>query len=113
MDVALWRTPAAFSPWTHVQAYIDRIDSTVYRAAIEFAQGELLGSARPCHSCGKSAAELTWFSISDAEDAWEVGEGRVGFLTLCNRCHLQVDFLVDRDLTELQANQWRESCTLS
>lgn len=113
MDVTQWRTPATLFPWPHVQRYIDSIDSTVYRAAIKFAQQELLAGAQPCSSCGCPAAELFWFSISDPEAAWDAGTGRVGFLTLCERCHLQVDFLVDRELTAMQAELWRDCRTLN
>jgi hypothetical protein len=56
---------------------------------------------------------LFWFSVSDPEAAWDAGTGRVGFLTLCERCQLQVDFLIDPELTEMQAEQWRECRTLS
>lgn len=113
MVLTCWKTPAAFFPWPHVQQSIDSIDSTVYRAAIEFAQEQLLAQARPCPQCGSPAAELFWFSIADTETAWDAGTGRVGFLTLCKRCMLQVDLLIDPELTEIQAEQWRVSRTLS
>jgi hypothetical protein len=113
MDVTRWKTPASFFPWAHVQQYLDRIDSTVYRAAIGFAQGQFLAGAQPCPQCGCAATELFWFSVTDPEAAWAAGVGRVGFLTLCKRCKLQVDFLIDQELTEMQAGQWRECRTLS
>lgn len=107
MDVSRWRTPATFFAWTHVQQYIDRIDSTVYHVAIEFAQEQLLDQAKPCPKCGCEEAKLFWFSVTDPEPAWDAGTGRVGFLTLCKHCELQVDFLIDQELTEMQADQWR------
>jgi hypothetical protein len=107
-----WKTPAAFFSWPHAQQYLDRIDSTVYHTAIEFAQMEF-PAARPCPSCGRPADELFWFSISDQEVAWDAGTGRVGFLTVCERCRLQVDFLLDQELTDMQAEQWRDCRTLS
>jgi hypothetical protein len=112
MRVARWKTPATYFPWPHVQQYMYRIDSTVYRVAIQFAQEEF-PSARPCPSCGRAAADLFWFSISDPESAWDAGTGRVGFLTVCTQCRLQVEFLLDRELTDMQAEQWRECRTLS
>jgi hypothetical protein len=113
MDVTHWKTPAAFFPWPHVQEYVDRIDPAVYRAAIELAQEEFLARASPCPQCGTPAAELFWFSVTDPEAAWDAGTGRVGFLTTCKRCQLQVDFLVDPELTEMQAEQWRACRTLA
>lgn len=112
MDVTRWKTPATFFPWPHIQQYIDRIDSTVYHVAVEMAQEFFRATARPCPSCGCPAAELFWFSIADPEAAWDAGTGRVGFLTLCKGCRLQVDFLMDRELTDMQDQQWREYRTL-
>ena len=107
MNVSGWKMPATFFPWPHVQRYIDRIDSTVYSVAIELA-GCLPGKAKACPSCHQAPADLFWFSISSSEEAWDAGAGQVGFLTLCKRCKLQVDFLVDQELTDMQAQQWRD-----
>jgi hypothetical protein len=107
MDASRWNTPAAFFPWPWVQTAIDGADSAVYRHAIEMAQELHLGHARPCPGCGRPPGELFWFSVSDPEEMWDRGTGRVGFLTLCEDCRRQVDFLVDEELTELQAEDWR------
>lgn len=113
MKVSGWKTPQAFFPWPHLQQYIDGIDATVYSAAIECAQEEFLNQAKPCPGCRASPQELFWFCVTDPEAAWDAGTGRVGFLTLCKKCKLQVDFFVDQELTEMQAEQWRECRTLS
>jgi hypothetical protein len=112
MDVKGWETPATFFPWEHVQGSIDRVDATVYRHAIRAAKDLFLGQARPCPGCGRDADELAWFCVISPEATWDEGTGRVGFLTLCNRCRLQVDFLVDRELTDLQAEEWVSDRTL-
>ena len=44
---------------------------------------------------------------------WDAGTGRVGFLTVCEKCRLQVEFLLDRELTDMQAEQWRQCRTLA
>src|SRR5262245_65947498 len=106
IDVTHWETPATFFPWPHIQKYIDRIDSTVYRVAMQFAQQQFIARARPCPQCGAPASGLFWFSVTDPEAAWDAGTGRVGFLTICERCKLQVDFLLDQESTEMQAEQW-------
>jgi|GEM_PF-3222264 len=113
MNVARWKAGAEFFPWAHVQRAIDGVDSTVYRAAVRYAQDQFQSQARPCPQCGRSAIDLSWFSVTDPEPAWDQGTGRVGFLTFCERCRLQVDFLVDPELTELQAAQWRTDRTLA
>ena len=113
MKVSRWKTPATFFPWPHVQEYIDGIDEVVHHLAVECAQAQLLGKAKACPQCGCEAAKLFWFSVSDPESAWDAGTGRVGFLTLCKRCKLQANFLVDKQLTKMQADQWRECRSLS
>lgn len=84
----------------------------VYGTAIQFAQEAFLEQSHPGPQCGRGADELFWMSVADAEAAWDAGAGRVGFLTVCLHCKLQVDFLIDAELTELQAAQWRECRTL-
>jgi hypothetical protein len=108
MSVARWKTPATFFPWPHVQRYIDSIDSTVHHVAVEMAKERYLAQAKACPSCGQAPADLFWFSVTSPEEAWDVGTGQVGFLTLCKHCKLQVDFLVDQELTDMQAEQWRD-----
>lgn len=61
---------------------------------------ELLGEhARSCPSCARSAAELEWICLDDPEEGGT--DVVVGWLTYCDRCHLQVEFVVDEELTQL------------
>lgn len=108
MNVKKWKTPATFFPWPHVQMHIDQIDAQVLHVAIDMAQQFLGEGAKPCPSCGRPPKELFWFSISSAEADWDAGIGQVGFLTLCEKCKLQVNFLVDPELTQMQVEQWRD-----
>lgn len=108
MNVSQWKTPSAFFPWGHVQFYIDSIDSTVYHVAIDMAQELHLAAAKPCPGCGRAAADLFWFSVSSPQEEWDAGTGEVGFMTICVGCKIQVEFLVDAELTQMQAEQWRE-----
>jgi hypothetical protein len=107
MDVSRWTTSATFFPWAWVQKAVDGIDSVVYRHAVAMAQELHLSRARSCPGCGRVPSDLFWLSISDPEEVWDRGTGRVGFLTLCQDCRLQVDFLVDEELTQLQDEDWR------
>jgi hypothetical protein len=113
MRVSNWKTPATYFPWNHVQRYIDQIDAQVYSAAIDFAQEQFGEQAKPCPTCGTSADKLFWFSVSSPEPEWDTGTGKVGFLTLCKKCKVQVDFLIDDELTEMQEQQWRDIRALS
>jgi hypothetical protein len=107
VDVSGWHTPAAYFPWRHLQTYVDAIDVQVYQAARELAQEQYLPAARPCPGCEADAASLFWFSVTDPEPAWDAGTGRVGFIAVCVPCRLQVDFFIDPELTQMQAEQWR------
>jgi hypothetical protein len=108
MKVTRWKSPATFFPWPHVQKYMDQIDAQVYRVAVEMAQELLGGGARRCPACSCPPAKLFWFSVTSPEADWDAGVGRVGFMILCRGCKLQVDFLVDQELTDMQAEQWRD-----
>ena len=83
----------------------------VYQVAVDMAQQFLGDGAKPCLGCGCPPKELFWFSISSAEADWDARTGQVGFLTLCIKCKLQVDFLVDPELTQMQVEQWRDHRT--
>jgi hypothetical protein len=113
MKVDKWETPAAFFPWGHVQRYIDQIDAQVYSVAMDFAQEQFGEQAKSCPTCDTAAKKLVWFSVSSPESDWDTGTGKVGFLTLCEKCKLQVDFLIDDELTEMQDQQWRDIRALS
>jgi hypothetical protein len=80
----------------------------VYHVAVEMAQEQFMGQARPCPHCGRAPADLFWFSVSSPEEKWDGGTGQVGFMTLCEQCKHQVDFLVDKELTDMQAEQWQD-----
>src|SRR5262249_36753239 len=107
MSISRWKTQATYFSWPYVRKAVDRIESVVHRHSIKRAQELHLGRARSCAGCGRAASDPLWFGISDPEEAWDQGTGRVGFLTLCEECRLQVDFLVDAELTGLQAQEWR------
>ncbi len=109
MDLSLrvgdWTTPAAYFPWPHVQRAIESADPNVHRVSMEAAHDMFRGDASACSGCGASPGGLLWVCVSSPSDDWERGAGRVGFLTVCTTCRAQVDFLVDDELTDLEAEQ--------
>jgi hypothetical protein len=113
INVARWTTPAAFFPWPYVQHHIHQIEWLVYDVAMQTAREQFAEQARPCPVCGRAPERLFWCSIADPEEAWARGEGRDGFLTICPDCKTQVDFLVEDELTAIQAEQYRETGTLA
>lgn len=109
MDMTNWTTPAPHFSWAHLQTYYNQIDTTVYRVAIEIAQDLHLDRANPCPGCSTCAEELFWFSVTAPLAEWKAGKGRVGFLTLCKSCQLQIDFLVDDELTQMEKEDFESS----
>lgn len=112
-DVSGWTTPEAYYTWSRVEESINTIDAIVYRPAIEFAQEQFLSQARSCPTCGTAPSDLFWLAMEDADDAWDAGNGRAGWLTICERRKLQVDFIVDEEATREYARNWREFGALS
>lgn len=112
MNMSEWTTSATYFPWLHVQEYFNRIDSVVYRDAINMAHELHLIGASGCPRCSRAPADLTWFSITAPVAEWRVGNGRVGFITICPDCQLQVDFLVDDELTELEQENFKHFGTI-
>ena len=51
--------------------------------------------AKPCPRCQAPATELSWFYFESPAWAWEKLCGRAGWMTVCNRCHVQVDFFLE------------------
>jgi hypothetical protein len=45
-----------------------------------------------CPICGTPANQLAWFFFATPVETWEVLMGRAGWMTVCDKCHLQVDF---------------------
>jgi hypothetical protein len=35
---------------------------------------------------------LSWFHFESPDETWEHLGGRAGWMTVCDRCHLQLDF---------------------
>ena len=112
MDMSKWTTPATYFPWLHVQEYYNRIDSVVYRHAVNMAHELHLARAVCCPHCSTPPVDLTWFSVMTPVADWQADDGRVGFITICSDCQLQVDFLVDDELTELEQEKFEHFGTI-
>jgi hypothetical protein len=48
--------------------------------------------ARPCPKCHAAADKLSWFYFESPVETWESLCGRAGWMTVCDRCHVQVDY---------------------
>lgn len=52
-------------------------------------------TAKPCPQCHTAAAQLSWFYFESPAETWEHECGQAGWMTVCDRCHLQVDFFME------------------
>ena len=59
-------------------------------------QNRYAAFAKPCPKCHATANMLSWFYFESPAATW--GEdlcGRAGWMTVCDRCHVQVDFFCE------------------
>ena len=81
-------------PWADVQAA--RRDQRLQREhpAAE-GQQRYTATAKACPQCHTAAGQLIWFYFESPAETWEHLCGRAGWMTVCDRCHLQVDFFCE------------------
>jgi len=81
-------------PWPDVEA--SRNDRKLQQEnSLEEARERYLEQARCCPKCKAKADELAWFYFSSPDITWEHLCGRAGWLTVCDRCRVQVDFFLE------------------
>jgi hypothetical protein len=80
-------------PWPDVDA--SRRNSRLQRKhPVSEGQASYLKRAKTCPQCGL-AAQLTWFYFESPKETWENLCGRAGWMTVCDKCHVQVDFFLE------------------
>jgi hypothetical protein len=100
------RTPGAgFFPWVHVEACRQTPEASL--SSKESSPKELfpqlpardrdyyLPSAIACPRCSASASELSWIYFVSPKLTWEKLCGRAGWLTVCDKCRIQVQFFME------------------
>lgn len=85
-------TDGELFPWADVEAA--RKNRSLQR---KHATAEALAcygsSAKPCPKCHAPASELGWLYFRSPKWTWmESLCGRAGWMTVCDRCHVQVDY---------------------
>ena len=63
-----------------------------YAAKAEAAKQEYGKKGRPCPKCGEVADKLGWFYYKSPPPTWQMLVGHEGWMTVCQRCNVQVDF---------------------
>jgi hypothetical protein len=89
-------------PWRYINRILTTRES-FFDTSVEFTKELFLDQASSCPSCSKSANDLTWVPVDTADETWVRGEGRTGFVTCCMQCKKQIDFFIDDELTEIEA----------
>ena len=51
------------------------------------------GKGLCCTCCGCSCEKLTWFEFSSPPWTWENHCGVKGIMSVCDHCHVQVEFI--------------------
>ncbi len=89
-----------FFSWEEIEEAKKEIDYTIYHISMQYAKEDYLKDANPCPKCGSPPKDLFWLGIQSSPESWKKGEGKAGFLTLCEKCSIQVDFFRDKDLED-------------
>jgi hypothetical protein len=78
-------------PWEDVEAA--RGDERLQRQhPVAEGKTRYVATGKPCPKCATPADRLTWFYFESPAWTWEHLCGRAGWMTVCNRCQMQVDF---------------------
>ena len=83
-----------YFPWEDVMASRSRKPGQGQRS-VEEGKGKHLKKAVPCPICDTPADRLSWVYLVTPEWTWQTVCGKAGWITVCNRCRLQVDFFVE------------------
>jgi len=78
-------------PWEDVEAA--RGDHRLQRRhRSEEARYSHAPGAQACPGCGTPATNLVWIYFESPARTWRELCGTAGWLTICDRCHLQIDY---------------------
>jgi hypothetical protein len=81
-------------PWPDVEAA--RKNARLQgKHPISEGQARHLHGAKACPKCGVAAERLAWLYFESPEGTWELLCGRAGWMTVCDECHVQVDFFLE------------------
>ena len=64
--------------------------------SVEKAKEKFLGQAMPCPLCKTPPEQLSWVYMVIPEWACKDAEQNEGWVTICDRCKIQIDFFVEK-----------------
>jgi len=57
------------------------------------SESETLRGSMSCPKCKRTPQQLSWFWFHSPQKDWEALAGRAGWMSICDVCHIQVEFL--------------------
>jgi hypothetical protein len=78
-----------FYPWENVDA--SRNDALLQ--AKNTLDPSIIKGSTSCPNCGLASEQLSWFWFSSPQEDWDALAGRAGWMSVCDTCHIQVEFL--------------------
>ncbi len=80
-------------PWEDVEA--SRRDKRLQRRHPLSKALSHQTTAKPCPKCGAVPEDLAWFYFESPAETWDWMCGRAGWISVCDPCHLQVEFFIE------------------
>jgi|GEM_PF-1597952 len=88
-EVNFFITRQEFYPWEIIDAARnDKRLQAKFRSRSEVPQGY-----ECCPNCKRLPKDLSWFWFSSPEEEWQALAGGAGWMSVCDVCHIQVEFL--------------------
>lgn len=90
-EVDLFVERQEFYPWEIVDAARnDKALQAQFKAQSEIPTGHM-----HCPNCKRLPEQLSWFWFGSPNRDWKFLVGRAGWMSVCDTCHIQVEFLVE------------------
>jgi hypothetical protein len=78
-------------PWEDVQAS-RRNRRLQAKHPVTEGKGKYLASAKACPNCDAPPEGLSWCYFQSPKETWPMLCGVAGWMAICDRCHVQVNF---------------------
>jgi hypothetical protein len=81
-------------PWRDVESCRVNLELQEQHSVTE-ARNRYVNAAHPCRGCATPPNFLSWVYFDSPPKTWASLCGRAGWLTICDWCHVQVDFFCE------------------
>ena len=90
-------------PWNYLEDNLSEGFEAHWPTVLKMLKTEYAEQVTPCLQCNTAANDLTWIPVVTSDESWEAKRGEVGYLTVCQLCRQQVDFLLEPTCTKIEA----------